>query len=173
MQWKVAKCPKNEGGVKCWIAEVVEKSPKLLTALRRIFLLPLFQVPGLRWRAERFLSRSARIERVSPVRLAPQIPVSPPNARYTDKEFPSENGGFALAVQGSAPGKWSVPYHPQTSRRPAREYRPRDIGLPPEGRERLSNGPCSTVSSPVVTWSMVRKSQFLYSWLYSIRKGKT
>src|SRR4029077_7055003 len=49
-----------------------------------------------------------------------------------------------LAVPGSAPGKWSVPYHRQKFQRPVKEYHPRDIGRPPEGRERRNNGPWRT-----------------------------
>jgi hypothetical protein len=157
---------------KYWIAEVAEKSRKLLTGRRRIYPAPRLRVPGSRWRTERFLPWLRESEEISVVRQVPQAPVSPPDARCMGKEFPNESAGAGPAVRGSVPGKWTAPYHPQTFRRLATGYRPRDIGLPPEGRERRHNGPCRTVSSPVDISSMVRKSQLLASWLYFDSKGK-
>src|ERR1700730_11868228 len=125
--------------VKCWIAEVAEKSRLLLTDRRRIFAAPHFCLPRLHRRAERFLTRTAR--EISLALWTIQVPFSPPTSLCIGKEFPNGSVDAGPAVRGSAPGKWSARYHRQTFRRPVREYRPRDIGPPPGGREKRNNGP--------------------------------
>jgi len=126
----------------------------------------------LRWRAERFLSRSASDRKgfsCAGWRLRFRFLRQTHDTRI--RNFPAK-WRFCPRCSRICSRKMERPVSPTNVPEAGKNIARAIIGLPPEGRERLSNGPCSTVSSPVVTWSMVRKSQFLYSWLIRFAREK-
>ena len=115
-----------------------------------------------RWFREQFRSSQAREQRKALWQSKPLPQQSfPPAARCIDREFPSENFVAGLAVRNFAPERRSVRYPRRRCRRPAKEYRPRDIALQPAGRGGLSNAPYlpsfEVGSTPVNSTQVLRR----------------